>query len=479
MDGNLILNKLKKLKDVNSMKDVKPLTNYLFPGKHCPLMGAALAVRGIKDAMMVVIGTDECAYYTKSMAMTEAFGGVNGRCVSVVIDTNDVTFGSVEKVERAFVEIIDEYEPSCVFLVTTCVIEIIGDDFDALADNLTDEYNIPIMAVHTEHFKSEDHMPGVERTMTACVDMMEKQADNQKDGSVNVLGQRLGDFTETELYDIFQENNIKIGLMLPSGCDMSEIKMASKASVNIVVHGTALPLAKKMKKKFGTPYVLFERMANPERTKARYKELFEFLDIELPTELDAKYKEAVLKVQEGREKLKDIGYIYGNTPYRGFEINEFMCDLGMKPLLLQISELTQEDLDYKKSIEAKHNPPVSVSANISPLQYVYDVTKPHLYLGHEYVMRLRKKQIAMVRSDSANSLLGYETTIFLVDELIRATEEATELRENPNAMPKNMPMMGMGMMGKPKKMPPKGNPIMGMGGGKPNGGGHPVGIPKI
>ena len=35
------------------------------PGTHCPLMGAAMAVRGIQGAVMMIMGTDECAYYTK------------------------------------------------------------------------------------------------------------------------------------------------------------------------------------------------------------------------------------------------------------------------------------------------------------------------------------------------------------------------------------------------------------------------------
>ena len=52
------------------------------------------------------------------------------------------------------------------------------------------------MAVHTEHFKCENHLPGVERTMTACFDVMQPQVC---DGSANLLGQRLGDFQETEL----------------------------------------------------------------------------------------------------------------------------------------------------------------------------------------------------------------------------------------------------------------------------------------
>ncbi|MBQ1492762.1 MAG: hypothetical protein IIZ39_12460 [Blautia sp.] len=41
------------------------------------------------------------------------------------------------------------------------------------------------MAVHTEHFKCENHMPGVERVITACFHLMEKQ---DTDASVNVIG---------------------------------------------------------------------------------------------------------------------------------------------------------------------------------------------------------------------------------------------------------------------------------------------------
>ncbi|MFQ9523838.1 MAG: nitrogenase component 1 [Phascolarctobacterium faecium] len=92
---------------------------------------------GIKDSLIVVVGTDECTYYTKSMTIhSEKFGGIGGRCVSVVLDDHDVTFGSAEKVQEAFKEIIEEYRPQCVFLVTTCVIEIIGDDFDAISEGL-------------------------------------------------------------------------------------------------------------------------------------------------------------------------------------------------------------------------------------------------------------------------------------------------------------------------------------------------------
>lgn len=426
MDGNKLVSKLKKLENINSLKDVKPLTHYLFPGSHCPLMGAALAVRGIKDALLVVIGTDECTYYTKSLAMSSEFGGVKGRCVSIVLDSHDVTFGSIPTAKKAFADIIKEYKPSCVFLVTTCIIEIIGDDMDSLADELTDEYGVPILSVHTEHFKCQDHIPGIERTITACIDIMELQ---EKDSSVNILGQRLGDFSKTELCSILKENNIEIGLMLPSGCSTTDIKKAPKSSLNIVVNDTALPLAKLMEKHFNIPYVMFERFTNPDNIYDAYKTLFESLGKKIPVNLVEKYENAKSKIPHLRTKLENVSYIYGNTPFTSFEFNEFMCYLGLKPLLIQMSRFDENDKKYVEGILKNNNPYVTKSANIAPLQYVYDVLKPNLYLGHEYAARLQKKGIAIVRSDLASSMLGFEVFEYVTQELCIATEKSFEYRK--------------------------------------------------
>ena len=58
------LESLKTLSQVESIKDVKPLAKTVFPGAHCPLFGSALILKGVTDALMIVIGTDECTYYT-------------------------------------------------------------------------------------------------------------------------------------------------------------------------------------------------------------------------------------------------------------------------------------------------------------------------------------------------------------------------------------------------------------------------------
>ena len=500
MKGKELIGQLKKLRDVERPKDIRQLTHAVFPGPHCPLFGAMLAIRSIKDASMLVVGTEECTYYTKSTTMNTMFGGMESRCYSVVMNHHDVTFGSKDKIERAFAELMEELDKRplptmghphgagghphgvgghthgagghphgvgghphgagghphgagghphgagghphsvgghphgmgghpasrAVFLVSTCLGEIIGDDIDAMAEQFREEYGIHVVAVHTEHFKSENHMPGISNAISACLDMMQ---DVPRGETVNVLGQRMGSIHSTELYRILARAGVKVGMALPGGCSVGQIETAPSAKVNIVVDGTALKLAKAMKKRFGTPYVRFERFVSPEHIHSAYESLFTHLQLPLPGELLKKREKALEMVEKAKENLAGVRYFYGNTPLPVYESNAFMVSLGMIPLLIQTVEVPEEnDADFKQ-ILVHSDPYVVKTANIAPLQYVYDELRPHLYLGHEFALRLLEKGISLVRSDAAAMMLGYEVTEMILTELQRAAAEAKELEK--------------------------------------------------
>ena len=78
MAGKELLSRLKRLSQAEDpKKDIHGLTYAQSPGTHCPLMGTAMAVRGIEGAVMMIVGTDECAYYTKHMIIhSEDWGGL-------------------------------------------------------------------------------------------------------------------------------------------------------------------------------------------------------------------------------------------------------------------------------------------------------------------------------------------------------------------------------------------------------------------
>ena len=426
MDGNELLDRLNRLSRVQTIKDVPQLTTALFPGTHCPLMGAAMIAGGIDDCLLVIVGTDECSYYTKSLTINERYGGIGGRCVSVVLDSHDVTFGSTESMHKAFAEIVEEYQPKCVMLVTTCVIEVIGDDYDAIAEELTRKYQLPVMAVHTEHFKCEDHFPGFERALTACQRIMQPQ---ESDGSVNVLGQRMGNFADTELHRLLAAAGVKIGVQLPSGCTTEEIRRAPAAKVNIVVHDIALPLAQAMQEQYGIPYVYFNRFAAPEKVLQAYQHLFNYLELPLPAEVDTML--AACKEQEEQlwPLVQGVPYIYGNTQYDCFELNSYLCSLGLVPQLIQSNHLREDNFADIQSILEHADPYICKAANIAPLQYVYDVLHPWFYMGHEFGDRLRAKGIALLHSDPAGKMLGFECSSFLLQAVAKAVSAAKRFRE--------------------------------------------------
>ena len=426
MDGNELLGRLNRLSRVQTIKDVPQLTTALFPGTHCPLMGAAMIAGGIDDCLLVIVGTDECSYYTKSLTISERYGGIGGRCVSVVLDSHDVTFGSTESMHKAFAEIVEEYQPKCVMLVTTCVIEVIGDDYDAIAEELTRKYQLPVMAVHTEHFKCEDHFPGFERALTACQRIMQPQ---EGDGSVNVLGQRMGNFADTELHRLLAAAGVKIGVQLPSGCTTEEIRRAPAAKVNIVVHDIALPLAQAMQEQYGIPYVYFNRFAAPEKVLQAYQHLFNYLELPLPAEVDAMLAACKEQEKQLRPLVQGVPYIYGNTQYDCFELNSYLCSLGLVPQLIQSNHLREDNFADIQSILEHADPYICKAANIAPLQYVYDVLHPWFYMGHEFGDRLRAKGIALLHSDPAGKMLGFECSSFLLQAVAKAVSAAKKFRE--------------------------------------------------
>ena len=55
LNGEKMLQSLKHLSQVDKMKQVEPMSYALFPGYHCPLMGAMLTIRAIKDLSLIHI----------------------------------------------------------------------------------------------------------------------------------------------------------------------------------------------------------------------------------------------------------------------------------------------------------------------------------------------------------------------------------------------------------------------------------------
>ena len=409
---------LNKLDEINENKDIKSLSHAIFPGTHCPLFGVMLTASYIKNMPVLVVGTSECTYYTKNFAYHRQKG--KDSVYSLALKEKDVVFGAQIKVEKAIKQIVEIEEPDAIMIVTTCVPELIGEDYSSIEYSLSDEINIPIFVVNTEHFKCNSHIPGMTRALKSLGNAMNKPKYNE---GVNILGHRQSDVEKTELVSILKSQGIKINTVIPSKCDIEDIKNASNVKLNIVTDMIAIDLAKYMKEKFSIDYIYFDKHMSKNIIFENYHKLSKILDIDFNKKLSEQrkeYDELFLKLSE---ILKGKKLIYGNTPMMAFETVDFLSDLGAIPIFVQVRELYEQDKIFKKNlIEKGFNPYVSRIANIAPLRHLYDSIGADLYIGHENPMLLREKGLMQITMDSHAQKIGYELPIAMMKDLIKLFE---------------------------------------------------------
>jgi len=409
---------LNKLDEINEDKDIKSLSHAIFPGTHCPLFGVMLTASYIKNMPVLVVGTSECTYYTKNFAYHRQKG--KDSVYSLALKEKDVVFGAQVKVEKAIKQIVEIEEPDAIMIVTTCVPELIGEDYSSIEYSLSDEINIPIFAVNTEHFKCNSHIPGMTRALKSLGNAMNKPKYNE---GINILGHRQSDVEKTELVNLLKSQGIKINTVIPSKCDIEDIKNASNVKLNIVTDMIAIDLAKYMKEKFDIDYIYFDKHMSKNIIFENYHKLSKILDIDFNKQLTQQrkeYDELFLKLSE---ILKGKKLIYGNTPMMAFETVDFLSDLGAIPIFIQVRELYEQDKIFKKNlIEKGFNPYVSRIANIAPLRHLYDSIGADLYIGHENPMLLREKGLMQITMDSHAQKIGYELPIAMMKDLIKLFE---------------------------------------------------------
>ena len=378
---------LNRLSEINNDKDITSLSHAIFPGTHCPLFGVALTASYINNLALVVVGTSECTYYTKNFAYHRQHG--RDKVYSLALDEKDVVFGAQNKVEKAIKDIIQIENPEAIMIVTTCVPELIGEDYSSIEFSLQNEIDIPVFVVNTEHFKCNSHIPGMSRALKSLSSVMENS--KVKDG-VNILGHRQKNVENTELVKILNENNVKINTVIPSKCSIDDIKSCTKSKLNIVTDMIALDLAETMKSKFDMDYIYFDKHMDKSTIKENYKKLSKILNINIENILEEQEKEYDILFEECKNILQGKKIIYGNTPMMALETVDFLNELGLEPVFIQLRELYDQDNKFRENLL-------------------------DIYIGHENPILLKEKGLTQITFDTHAQKIGYELPIAMMKEL--------------------------------------------------------------
>ena len=221
----------------------------------CVYSGARVVLNPITDALHLVHGPIGCASYTWDIRGSTSSGpDLYRNSFSTDMKELDVVFGGEKKLAEDLRELADRYHPPAIFVYSTCIVGIIGDDLQSICRRASEELCIPVLPVMSEGFRGNKN-EGYKAACNALNELIGTRNYAPRHPSINLLGEYnvAGDLWFVKPF--FQEMGIEVVAALTGDARVAEIERAHTAELNLVqCSGSMTYLAKKMEEKYGIPY---------------------------------------------------------------------------------------------------------------------------------------------------------------------------------------------------------------------------------
>ncbi|WP_032122690.1 nitrogenase component 1 [Clostridium amazonitimonense] len=400
------INNLRKLSDIKKDKDIKQGAYAIYPGSRCPLALVNHVFSGINGAAKLIVGTAECTYYNKNISIRSKDEFESNTTWSYSLDPKEVIFGCSDGIISALQEI-DKTGAEVIVLVSACVPEMIGEDFQGIARKANSILNAKVIHINAAHFKCYSSIPSKEASLSSLCDIMEKQ--NVEKDTINLLGEGSNKLLKSEVISLLKEHNIKVNCTIPHNLTVDSLRKAPSAALSIVTDIAALPLAERIHEKFGTPYVLFPHLLDIDEIKTAYKEIASYLDISIEKEIDELY----INAKEGIESYKSI--LKGKTFASGYMLldpfihSAFLSSLGMKPVYIEAEYFFDKNkLWSDKILSLDCNPYVGHTFNFSTINNALKAFPVDYFFGYTPIEKSETSAMKCIKYKNYDSELGFE-----------------------------------------------------------------------
>jgi len=222
----------------------------------CTLTGALSVTTHIRDAITVVHGPAGCTHH--NFSLLHATSLENDRVtlppiVSTGLSENEVIFGGEDLLGRTLDEVI-ACGPKAVFVLSTCVVDTIGDDTAMVCGTKT---RVPVIVIPTAGFLGGQFQDGVNNALVAIAGMADRADCN---GRVNIIGEKNLEYEVEENYAevarLLGMLGLSVNMRFVHDMETSRIASLGAARLNVLRDPSLQPVGEYLKERFGVPYVL-------------------------------------------------------------------------------------------------------------------------------------------------------------------------------------------------------------------------------
>lgn len=318
----------------------------------CAFEGAQISLFPYADAIHLVHGPMTCVGSSwETRATQTSWTGRDFTQMGFTTDTNlnDVIFSGEKKLTGAIDYIVDLYTPEAIFVYSTCVTALIGDDIDMVCRQSSEQYGIPFVPVHAPGFVGSKNLGsriGSEAVFHHLIGTKEPETTTPFD--INLIGEYNVTGDMWQYSHLLDELGIRILSTLSGDGRIASVRTAHRAKLNVIVCAKSLvSLTRKLNEKYGIPWVslsfygkrdtsdglmaIAEALGDPkliERTKALVEREEERLEQQL---------EPYRKLFSGKKAVLNTG---GN---KSWSIAAALQDLGIEVVATSVRKATEDD----------------------------------------------------------------------------------------------------------------------------------------
>ncbi|MEH2118540.1 nitrogenase iron-molybdenum cofactor biosynthesis protein NifE [Nostoc sp.] len=224
----------------------------------CAFDSAMITLVPITDAAHVVHGPSGCA-----ASIWGSYSSLSSDSMlykirfSTDIDENDIIFGGAKKLYKGILELQRRYKPAAVFVYSTCITALIGDDIEGVCKDATEKTGIPTIPVHCPGFIGNQNLGNRvagEAMLSHVIGTAEPDTSTPYD--INLIGEHNIAGAIWNVLPLLEKLSIRVVAKITGDAVYKEVCYAHRAKLNVILSSKALiNVAKRMEKQYGIPYI--------------------------------------------------------------------------------------------------------------------------------------------------------------------------------------------------------------------------------
>lgn len=316
----------------------------------CAFDGAMIALVPITDAAHLVHGPIACAGNSWGSRGSLSSGSTLYKMgFTTDLSENDVIFGGEKKLFKAILEVKERYNPAAVFVYSTCVTALIGDDLDAVCQKAAEKIGTPVIPVNSPGFigsKNLGNRVGGESLLEYVVGTREPEVTTPYDinliGEYNIAGELWG------VLPLFEKLGIRVLAQITGDGRYNDIACSHRAKLNVMICSKALiNMARKMEERYGIPYIEESFYGVADMNRCLRNIAAKIGDADLQQRVEQLIIEETLKLDTAlapyRAKLKGKRVVLYTGGVKSWSIISAAKDLGMEVCATSTKKSTEED----------------------------------------------------------------------------------------------------------------------------------------